>query len=63
MNTMRNGLLLGLLGVLVIIFAFVAHSIGIGHSGFGTKHVIVLVIGIVLLAVGGVIAMRSQRAA
>jgi len=63
MGKTRNGMLLALLGVLVIIFAFVAHSIGVGHSGFGIKHVVVLIIGIVLLAAGGVIAMRSQRAA
>jgi uncharacterized membrane protein YcfT len=63
MGTMRNGLLLALLGVLVIIFAVIAHSIGVGHAGFGIKHVLVLIAGIVLLAAGGAIAMRSQRAA
>jgi hypothetical protein len=61
--TRNSGLLLGALGVIVIIFAFIAHSIGIGHSGFGIKHVIVLVIGIILLLAGGGIAMRSQGAA
>ncbi len=62
MQTRQSGLLLAALGVLVIIFAFIAHSIGIGHSGFGTKHVVALVIGIVLVAAGGLIAMRAQRA-
>jgi LPXTG-motif cell wall-anchored protein len=62
MQMRQGGLLLALLGVLAIIFAFIAHSIGIGHSGFGTKHVILLVVGIILLAAGALIAMRSRRA-
>ena len=63
MQTKRNGLILGAIGVLVVLFALLANTIGIGHSGFGVKHVVALVIGIVLLVAGGVIVWRSQEPA
>jgi hypothetical protein len=56
----RNGLILTVIGAIVVIFALLAHTIGIGHSGFGVKHIAVLVGGIVLLVAGGVIVWRSQ---
>ena len=60
--TKRNALIVGAVGVLVILFALLANTIGIGNSGFGIKHVAVLVFGIILLVVGAVIAWRAKAA-
>ena len=60
MTTKRNGLILAGLGIVVILFALLAHTIGIGPSGFGVKHIAALVVGIALAAVGTFIALRAQ---
>ena len=57
MRTKRNGLILAGLGIVVILFALLAHTIGIG---LGVKHIAALVVGIALAAVGTFIALRAQ---
>jgi hypothetical protein len=53
----RTGIYVAGLGLLAVLLALLANPLGISSGGFGTKHVLVLVVGIVLI-VGGLVAQR-----
>lgn len=60
-----NRLLFGviaLIGVVIILLVIFAHSLGLANKGFGTKHIIGLIIGIAVLAVGAWGYVRNSQA-
>jgi hypothetical protein len=55
----RAGLYVAALGVLAILIALLADPLGLSNGGFGTKHILLLVAGLVLV-VGGLVAQRRS---
>jgi len=55
----RTGLLVAGLGVLAVVIDLLAIPLGIGQGGFGPKHILLLVVGLVLI-VGGLVAQRRS---
>jgi hypothetical protein len=53
----RTGIYVAGLGLLAVLLALLANPLGISGGGFGTKHVLLLLVGISLI-VGGLIAQR-----
>jgi hypothetical protein len=58
----RTGIYVAALGVLAIVIAILANPLGLSSGGFGTKHILLLVLGIVLVVAGLVAQRRSVTA-
>jgi len=52
-------LLIVVVGIVAALLGALANPLGIGHSGFGWKQVVLLVAGIVLAVVGAVVVLRA----
>jgi hypothetical protein len=46
-------------GVVAALLAVLANPLGIGSAGFGWHQVLLLVVGLVLAAIGAVVALRA----
>jgi hypothetical protein len=55
----RAGIYVAGLGVLAILVALLANPLGLSSGGFGTKHILVLLVGIALV-IGGLVAQRRS---
>jgi len=55
----QTGLLIIVVGVAAALLGALANPLGIGHSGFGWKQVVLLVAGIVLAVGGAMVVLRS----
>ena len=54
------GLVLLIVGIVVLILAVAADTIGLGTSaGFGTRHIVGTVVGVVVTAVGAFLVSRK----
>lgn len=49
-----------ILGLLIVVADFVAGPLGLASTTFGTKHIIALVVGIIVLLVGVVMALTRK---
>lgn len=45
-------------GIILVLVAFLGSQIGLGGTTFGPKHIIILVVGLVVLVVGLYLALR-----
>jgi hypothetical protein len=52
-------MLILVVGVAAALLGALANPLGIGHTGFGWKQVVLLVVGIVLAAVGAAVIFRA----
>jgi len=52
-------LLIIVVGLAAALLGALANPLGIGHSGFGWKQVVLLVAGIVLAVVGAAVVLRA----
>ncbi len=59
MSARQTGLLIVVVGIVAALLGALANPLGIGHSGFGWKQVVLLVAGIVLAVVGAVVVLRA----
>ena len=59
-RTLAVGLII--LGLLIVIADFVSGPLGLASTSFGTKHIIALVVGLVVLVVGVVMAVTRKAA-
>jgi hypothetical protein len=50
------------IGVIVILVSVFAHQLGLGSAGFGTKKVVGVIVGAVILLIGVWGMMQSRRA-
>jgi hypothetical protein len=55
----QTGLLIIVVGLAAALLGALANPLGIGHSGFGWKQVVLLVAGIALAVVGAVVMLRA----
>ncbi len=61
-NTKSIGWVGLVVGIVLVLVALFGSQFGLG-GGFGTKHIIVLVVGIVLVVVGAYLAWRGPARA
>ena len=59
MSSRQTGLLIVVVGVAAALLGALANPLGIGHSGFGWKQVVLLVVGIVVAGVGAAVLRRA----
>ena len=59
MTERQTGWLIVAVGVAAALLGALANPLGIGHSGFGWKQVVLLAVGIVVAVVGAVVALRA----
>jgi hypothetical protein len=59
MSSRQAGLLIVIVGVAAALLGALANPLGIGHSGFGWKQVVLLVVGIVMAVVGATVMLRA----
>lgn len=50
------------IGIVLLLVAFFASQLGLGGAVFGTKHIIALVVGIVLIVLGAYFIWRTPAA-
>jgi hypothetical protein len=55
----QTGLLIIVVGLAAALLGALANPLGIGHSGFGWKQVVLLVAGIVVAVAGAVVVLRA----
>ncbi len=55
----RTGLYIAAVGALAVLIAVLANPLGISSGGFGTKHVLLLLVGVALV-VGGLVVQRRS---
>lgn len=59
MSSRQAGLLIVVVGVAAALLGALANPLGIGHSGFGWKQVVLLVVGIVVAVIGATVMLRA----
>ena len=59
MSARQAGMLILVVGVAAALLGALANPLGIGHTGFGWKQVVLLVVGIVLAVVGAAVVLRA----
>ena len=59
MSARQTGLLIIVVGLAAALLGALANPLGIGHSGFGWKQVVLLVAGILLAVVGAMVVLRA----
>jgi hypothetical protein len=55
------GILIAIAGVLACVLVALADPLGFGHDGLGPKKDALLAIGVVLVVIGLVVALRSRH--
>jgi hypothetical protein len=55
----QTGLVIVVVGIAAALLGALANPLGIGHTGFGWKQVVLLVAGIVLAVAGAVVVLRA----
>jgi hypothetical protein len=58
-SSKQAGLLIVVVGVAAALLGALANPLGIGHSGFGWKQVVLLAVGIVVAGVGAAVIRRA----
>jgi len=55
------GILIAIAGVLACVLVALADPLGLGHDGLGPKKDVLLAIGVLLIVIGLVVALRSRH--
>ncbi len=61
MNKKTWGIVLAVLGVLLVVFDFLAKSLHVASGSFGLKQIGLLVVGIIILVVGLVFSFSKEK--